>query len=384
MKSEKVTRNSQANNQLLYFTSSSVLSDDSRIVFISDATGDPNLFIHDLASGEERQLTHNDEGYLKSYVYFDGLPLRGFGRASISLHSESGTLYYLQGREIRKVDATGRESTLSTYPEDQITAFTHVSADGKRLCVPTTDARALEYDHLVNGRPDYGIDQRVQAEGLYSYLRVFDTDSGKELLCEPVERSWITHVQFAPDDSSKILYNHEWCSDCGIRRMWLFDGSKHKRLRVEDEGCSRLDWVCHEMWERDGRAIIYHGKFHDGPGFIGRVRPDGADRVEVPMPTAYTRYGHFTVGRPGELVSDGYYEQEGDETANVGNWISLIRMDWEQRRAEWHPLCRNSSSWSSQDAHPHPILDHGTNYCYFTSDMDGKRAVYRVPITSAT
>ncbi len=383
MKPERVTQHRDANEQLLYFTSSSLLSDGMRMVFMSDRTGHPNLFIRNLASGCETQLTNNDEGFLKSYVYFDGTPYRGFGKASVSLHPQSGTLYYIQGRDIRKVDADGNARTLAHYPDGQMTAFTHVSADGKLLCVPTTDAHALDGDSQLQGQPTYNIDTRVRSEGLSSYLRIFDTDTGKEIICEQVENCWITHVQFSPTNSTHILYNHEWPSDCGIRRMWLFDGTEHRRLRTEGEGRSRKDWTCHEMWERDGTAIIYHGAFAGGPAYIGRVKPDGTGMTEIALPADYKRYGHFTVGSPGVLISDGYYEEDGDEDRSGGDWISRIDVNWENGTARWSPLCRSSSSWKSQDEHPHPIIDHAMRYAYFTSDADGKRAVYRISVTGS-
>ena len=229
---ERVTQDFDSNEQLLYFTSTSLTGDDGRIVFISDRTGQPNLFDRDLLTGHERQLTTNTDGYLKSYVYFDGIPYCGFGKASVSFHAPSGTLFYIQGREIRRIESTEKKNTIACYPAGQMTAFTHVSADGKRLCVPTTDEFALDGKKQLSGKPDYNIDERVQLEGLSSYLRVYDTDTGEELLCEQVPKCWITHVQFSPIDSELILYNHEWPSDCGIRRMWLFDGHSHRRLRV--------------------------------------------------------------------------------------------------------------------------------------------------------
>lgn len=67
---ERVTQQREANEQLLYFTSTSLTTDDRRLVFISNRTGHPNLFDRDLVTGAERQLTHNAEGHLKSYVYF--------------------------------------------------------------------------------------------------------------------------------------------------------------------------------------------------------------------------------------------------------------------------------------------------------------------------
>jgi len=232
---------SAANDQLLYFTSTSLLADDQRLVFLSDRTGQPNIFLRDLRTAQDKQLTLNTAGFLKSYVYFDGQPYRGLGRASVSLDARRGMVYFIQGREIRAVDTNGLQRVLAEYPAGQMTAFTHVSADGTRLCVPTTDARALDGDTLLRGKPDYDVDARVQREDLSSYLRVYDTATGKEIACERVPRAWVTHVQFSPRDNHLILYNHEWCSESGTRRMWLWDGRRHLRLRSEGQGRSRDD-----------------------------------------------------------------------------------------------------------------------------------------------
>lgn len=369
---------SPANDQMLYFTSTSLLQGDDRVVFLSDRTGQPNIFLRDLKTGKDKQLTFNTEGFLKSYVYFDGTPYRGLGRASVSLDAKRGVVYYLQGRKICAVDTNGTQRVLAEYPTNQMTAFTHISEDGTRLCVPTTDARALDGDTQLKGNPPYNIDARVQKENLSSYLRVYDTASGKEILCEPVPKAWVTHVQFSPRDNNLILYNHEWSADAGIRRMWLWNGKEHIRLRTEGEGRSREDWTCHEMWERDGSAIIYHGNFRNGPTYIGRVKPDGTDRVEIALPKSWGRYGHFTGGDPGWLVTDGCYEQPGDFGKWGGAWISVLKVDWAAKRYDWQPLLRHGTSWSSQDAHPHPIYSHAGDSVFFTSDKGGKRAVYRV------
>lgn len=384
---ERVTRRTDANEQLLYFTSTSLTADDRRLVFLSDRTGHPNLFVRDLASGAEQQLTRNAEGYLKSYVYFHGEPYRGLGRASVSLHAPTGTVYYLQGRAIRQVRPDGTERTLAEYPAGQMTAFTHVSSDGRLLCVPTIDARALDGDKKLVGWFDYNIDERVQIEGLSSWLRVYDTETGEQVRCERVPRGWVTHVQFSPVDNTQILYNHEYCSvDGGIRRLWLFDGTRHLRLRTEEDGRRRDDWICHEMWERDGSGIIYHGGLVGRGPCIGRVTPDGRDIREIVLTQGCERYGHFTSGAAGVLVSDGYYEAEGDRRAVCfgntigGDWISRVDVDWLRGTYAWTPLCRSNTNWDSQDAHPHPIIDHGSRFVYFTANPDGKRAVYRIPL----
>lgn len=391
----------QANDQLLYFTSPSLTADDGTLVFISDRdsriakaadpTANVNLYALERASGRVRRLTDNEDGYLRSYVYFEGLPYRGLGLASPCLHAASGDVYYLQGRAICCVNAyAGAPRILAELPGDQLTGFTHVSDDNTRLCVPTIHESAFADIH--------GIDATVQRLGLASHLRVFDTTTGAQVAAIPIERGWVTHVQFRPGSNSEILYNHEWPADCGIRRVWLWDGARSRALR--DEGRNpdgsvrtRADWVCHEVWTRDGAWILYHGTYgghNSGRSFLGRVRPDGSQRVEVPFDPRYRRYGHFTLGADYQrMVSDGYYEPAGSNAGDAGDpaltgrpgggeWISLLDVDWENGAIAWHPLCRHTSSWSSQDAHPHPVFSHRGDEVLFTSDVEGRRAVYTI------
>ena len=382
--------------QLLYFTSSSLAADDATLIFIGEAEGNPSLWRCDLASGRVQRLVNNWQGHLKSYVYFDGRRNEGFGKASVSLDPVRQLIYFIHGIELRCVDLNRGERVLARLRDDEVTAFTHVSGDGRLLCVPTTDARALDGD-FSNNRPAYDIDLRVQDENLRSYLNIFATRTGELLHRETVERAWITHVQFCPTDSSKILYNYEWPADCGVRRMWLWDGRTHRQLRGEDGEKSRGDWVCHEMWSRDGKSIIYHGRYAgtapvtsggqlvfgggNGPAFIGRCNADGSDAVEIALPEKYTRYGHFTVDNDDCLVTDGYYERSDDPPGN-GTWISLLKPDWRRHTIDWRPICRHGSSWKSQDEHPHPIFDHAGRNVYFTSDRTGQRAIYRVEVAA--
>lgn len=385
---KRITAYPEANEQLLYFTSSSLLKNDEVIIFISDRTGSPNIFARNILTEEEWQLTYNDQGYLKSYVYFDGNNGKGLGKASISLDPENAIVYFIQGREICAVNMQGEMRVLATLPDGQVTAFTHISSDGSRLCVPTTDARALEGYNNLNGH-SYDIDQRVREEKLNSYIRVFDTSTGMEILTETVPQAWITHVQFCPTDHHMILYNHEWPSDCGVRRMWLWDGKKHRRLRDENEQRSRKDWTCHEMWERNGREIIYHGSYHNGLPYVGKLSLNDMQIIEIPFPQQYRKYGHFTVSNQGLLVTDGYYEIDEEAGSTIilnhapmcARYISVLKPLWEAKKLEWIPVCSHDSSWNSQDSHPHPIFNHKSDAIFFTSDKEGKRAIYMCSVT---
>jgi len=379
------------NDQLLYFTSNSLTTDDRRVVFLSDrAGGHPNLFCLDREGEEAVQLTENQSGHLESYVYFDG-NRAGLGKASMSLHAASGDLYYLQGRpdrvtEVRRVNVRTLEgAVLAELPADHVTAFTHVSEDNRWLCVPTIHESAFaeaEHDHK-------GITPRVDRLGLHSAMRFLRTDgSGQEERWH--EPGWVTHVQFHPRNADCLLYNHEWRPDSGTRRMWLFHNGAALRLReagINADGSSRspTDWTCHEMWQRDGSAIIYHGTRGDVP-YLGQVGLTATDHVELAFPTGWVRYGHFTVSSDSTLlVTDGYVEVAGvpQSSGRQGQWISLVRANWESGKLSWLPLCEHGSSWNGQDAHPHPIFAHGNGAVLFTSDVDGKRAIYAVEIDPA-
>jgi hypothetical protein len=237
--SEALTGGIAHPTQLLYFTTSSVTADGSTLVVVREEQGQPNICALDLKTRVLRRLTDNRDGTLKSYVYFRGNSHRGLGKASICMDTVRRRVFFLQGDEIMRLDLdTGHSRSLARLPADQVTAFTHVSADGRRLCVPTTDARALEDEsasevthginavggkrnEIISDKPTYDIDERVRREGLSSWIRIYDTETGAATGCEQVRAGWITHVQFSPTHPNWILYNHEWASDSGIRRIWL-------------------------------------------------------------------------------------------------------------------------------------------------------------------
>lgn len=395
--------------QLLYFTCSSLSRDDRWIFLLTGRTGSPNILARDLFTGEERILTDNRKGVLKSYVYFDGTPGQGLGKASVCLDGTGRVLYYIQDDAICKVDLEGNVQVLNRVPDGRMTAFTHVSADGRLLCVPMTDGRCLDYDPETEGsgldrRPVYDIDGRVQTEDLSSYLCVYDTASGALLYEKRVPRCWITHVQFNPCNPEQIMFNHEWPSfDCGIRRIWLYDHAGDTLIRVRTEGTDTLgdsrgyprsagDWVCHEMWSDDGENIIYHGGYADGPAMVGRYELASGRYWEIALPDDYDAYGHFTMDHQGNLVCDGYFkypweikkvrenstDHGPDPHKKDAEYICKVFPEWETGRLTWMPLCRHESDWLGQDAHPHPIYSHAGDRVFFNSRSGKTVNVYCV------
>lgn len=376
---------------------------------LTDRTGHPNVMVQDLATGEERILTDNCKGTLKSYVYFDGTLNQGLGKASVCLDGERDLIYFIQDDKICKVGLDGAVSVLNFVPDGRMTAFTHASADGRYLCVPMTDGRCLDFDPETEGsgldrRPVYDIDGRCQEEGLSSYLCVYDTGTGAMLYEKAIPKCWITHVQFNPRNPEQIMYNHEWSSfDCGIRRIWLYDHASDTVTRVRTEGDDTLgnpggyarkanDWVCHEMWSDDGKTIIYHGGYEDGPAMVGKFEPESGKYWEIALPDDYDAYGHFTMDHQGNLVCDGYFkypwevkkvrenstDNGPDPHKKDAEYICKVLPDWEKGTLAWIPLCRHESDWLGQDAHPHPIYSHSGDRVFFNSRMGKTVNVYCV------
>ena len=344
------------------------------------------------------------------------------GKASISFDPKLEVIYFIQGRDVCSVDLSGNIRTLFELPVDEVTAYTHVSKDGSLLCVPTTDFRAIATEGKGEWAPSHNIDERIQKEKLNSYLRIFDTQSEKLLRYEVVPKCWITHVQFCPLDKNLLLYNHEWPSfNLGTRRLWLWDGKSHHKLREEKFGkSSSADWIYHEMWSSCGKYITYHGAHKNSINFVGRIDIAGNRVTEIDLPKTFTDYGHFTIGNDESMVSDGYFREEHLSTGNkrniikaflektnrrfpflkkivpvnlkrllasnvgwktdFGKWISIQKVDWENGIIEWYPLCKHGSHGcrTIQDSHTHPVFSNDCRYIYFTSVKDGVRGIYQV------
>lgn len=402
---ELVLGNNNYNTQLLYFTCSSLSKNDKYLYTMSDVTGSPNVFRYNTQTNKNIQLTKNNNGILKSYVYFDGTPNKGLGKASVCLDSDKNTIYYIQDDTICSCDFAGNIKILNKIPKNRTTAFMHVSYDGKLLCVPMTDGRCLDFDPDKEGygldkRPVYDIDKRVQDENLNSYLCVYDTETGNLLYEKTIPKCWITHVQFNPKDNNQILFNHEWASyNCGIRRIWLYNHDLDNFDYIRKEGVdknnnvkSKDDWVCHEMWSDDGNFIIYHGGYSDGRAFIGKINISSKDCFEIPLPKDYNAYGHFTISHTQNLVCDGYFkfpneikqifdnstDNGPDPHKKDGAYISTQIVEWEKGDINWNCLCKHESDWLGQDAHPHPIYSHNSDYIYFNSRSANTIKVYRV------
>jgi oligogalacturonide lyase len=416
------------NAQHLYFTTASLTADETRLLVLGDrdrpARGpyDPdaavNVFVVDVESGAAERLTDSDGGVAESYVYFGGHQDRGLAPGTVAFSPAAGTVLYVQDRAVRRVSVDGGEAAVvAELPPDTVPGYGALSGDGDRYVVPVIDRSAFADLHAI--------DATVRRLGLVGHVLVFDTSTGDLLDDLAVPGGWVTHAQFRPGDAGAILFNHEWAEGSGHRRLWLSDADGTRPLRQRDRGetdgpIDGADDVEHEIWTPDGRAVVYHGVYRApgrmaGRSFVGRVSvPDGIV-TELAFPPGFASYGHISAlddhtlvtdgiaeptdafdatGRASRRTSDGESRRLDGESRRLdgadapgedagGRWIALIDVDWSARRLAWRPIVEHGSSWSSQDAHPHPIFDRAGRSVIFTTDVDGHRAVASVTPSEA-
>lgn len=353
-----------SNNQHLYFTSPSVTADDRWLVFMSDRSGHPNVHAINRATGEISQLSENRSGLRKSYVYPRG-GTKGLSKSSPCLDPDRARVCYVQGDSVCAVDLRAPSRgvrRIAELPAGWCGAFTHVSPDGRTLCVPCTDGAAFVDPADTQWAQMRLVPGRMERENLRTRIYLIDVESGGTRIAVELD-FWVTHVQFDPAGSGRVVFNREgFAGESGVppqNRIWCLEPDGECRpLSAEPEG----EWRSHENWAPDGSGIIYHGG-RDGRTFVAVRAWDGALRRESPSGdlTVY----HATGAPHGRLLAD-----------RPDGFISLIDPWSEPMKVR--NLCRHDTEIEEQDAHAHPIATARGESAIFTSNRSGRCQVYEV------
>ncbi|MDR1191242.1 MAG: oligogalacturonate lyase family protein [Verrucomicrobiales bacterium] len=359
------------NNQHLYFTSPSVTADDRWLVFISDRDGQPNLYAIDRRNGAIRQLTANVSGLLKSYVYPQGSG-RGLAKSSPCLDAACNRVFYARDDAFffTNIDADrDGEELLWKIPNGWVGAFNHISPDGRLLCVPLTDPRAFADDADNQWTQMRMVAARMEREKLTSRIYLIDTVSGAARLAAETP-FWVTHVQFDPTGSGRIIFNREGFaadSDHPPRnRIWCLDsravsGTPCRPLSPEPPG----EWRAHENWTADGGGIVYHGGRAGGAFVAAR---DWGGKLLWETSVAGIQFWHATGAPDGRRI----FADQPD------GFISLLDPFAAADGQRVRRLCRHNTTIENQDAHAHPLVTLGGESLTFTSNQSGRCQVYEV------
>jgi oligogalacturonide lyase len=358
-------------NQGLYFTSPSVTADDRWLVILSERTGHPNLFSIDRATGALRQLSRNENGLLHSYVYPQG-GARGLSKASPCLDATHNRIFYIQDDVVYAIkldDDTGIVRRVSELPANWYGAFTHISPDGKTLCVPCTDPCAFADPAANQWEQMRQVTGRMDREGLVTRIYLIDVETGLARLAAEVPL-WVTHVQFDPLGTGRILFNREGFDETGVRpphnRIWCLEPDDTVRpLSPEPDG----EWRSHENWAPDGQSIIYHGgrgksSFLASRAWTGELlREVVLDGITFWHATGLLDGRRILVDRPDGFISVVDPSENGSRLVNI---------------------CRHDSTVEEQDAHPHPLTTPSGRSFIFTSKQTGNCHVYETALPDPT
>lgn len=355
-------------NQHLYFTSLSVTADDRWLIFLSDRDGHPNLYAIDRREGAIRQLSHNTRGLLRSYVYPQG-GLTGLSKASPCLDPVNNRLFWIQDDQVRSIDLDAPdagERMVCDLPPQWYGAYTHVSPDGKTFCVPCTDPRAFgsektQWEQLLQ------VPARMKTQGLKTRIYLVDVASGQARIAAEVP-FWVTHVQFDPAGTGRIVFNlegHSFIDGKGVPlpdRIWCLEpDGRFRPLAEEPKG----EWRSHENWAPDGQGIVYHGVRH-GKAFVASRTWEGKLLHESSIEGV--EFWHAT----GAIDGRRMFVDRRD------GMIAVLDPGAAENRLV--NLCRHDTTYDNQDAHAHPITTPNGKGIIFTSNRSGHCQVYEIAV----
>lgn len=349
---------SPARDNHLYFTSPSVTADDRWLVFLSERLGDVNFFAIDrLGNGAIQQLTDNRRGTMRSYCWPRGSAY-GICKAAPCLDAQRNRLYYLRDEALWRIDlddiAAGPVH-IWDMPTRWWAAFTHVSPDGKRMCIPLTPPQVM--------LPDLG-SQREQMDTIPHAFRVtgrrcrmyeIDLETGAERILAELP-FWVTHVQYNPHNSEQLIFNCEGCWNVDLPRIWCLHGPDN--FAPIDN--NREEARTHENWVPNGEFIVYHGNRQGVPFFAGR-RFDGSEVFHQPVPDF--NHGHITPTVEGHgFLSDG---------VDASVTLFVMQSDGSFQRTT---LCDHglpNHDHCEQDDHVHPLIAPHGRSVVFTGSHTG-------------
>lgn len=359
---------SPAKDQHLYFTSPSVTDDDRYLMIISERTGDPNVFAIDRTTGELRQLSQNTNGLLHAYVYPYGGDL-GLSKASPCLDGKSGRVVWIQDDALWETTVGDGDGAfvprhVIDLPDGMVSGFNHVSTGGQYACVPVASPEAFEEKTERQGPQMRAAYRAFHNGGLVSRILVIDIEAGQQL-DELVMPFWVTHVVFAPNDPSRIVFNQEG-GMIASQRTWRWQREAPGIPATELGGrplsiVSADEYLTHENYDPTGRFVLAHGGSRKTDDRFFEKREWDGRLVERVYPKKFKVVGHAVAGTDGVTVLCDPKD---------GLWA------WNSKTDEPRLLCEHGSSACEQDCHVHPVMTPDGQGVTFTSDRDGVANVY--------
>lgn len=351
----------------MYFYNNMMTSDGKRLLYCTEVNGERQLYLMDLGSGDAVQVT-------------DGTGVEDY---SGMISSDNKFIFYMQeNRLMRQKISTGETECCYESPEGWRGGSPGPSDDFRFMAIVETKQDTVA---AKKGRGWDFFKENCLARPLCRIVYIDVENKTSHVVLE--DNCWFGHTQIRPADADTILFCHEGPYDVIDARLWMVkkDGSGLTCLREQPEDLI----ITHEFWMPDGKelAFVYRETTGEKIENIRMINPDTREeRILMPC----SPYAHFICSRDGKkMIGDAQgsdvpihlldHSGKGEKKEETNDYLYLV--DVEKR--EEKKLCYHGTSWKAiygnpQDAHPHPFFSNDGSHVIFTSDKDGKPALYRV------
>ena len=342
-----------------YFYQKCFTQDGSKLLFAGEFDGNWNYYLLDIAAAEAVQLT-------------EGTGDNTFGGF---LSPDDKSLYYV------KNERTLLEVNLETLVEREVY---RVPADwvGYGTWVANSDCTKLVGIEISKDDwvplNDWKIFHDFFHKGPNCRLLRVDLQTGESAVIHQ-EKNWLGHPIYRPFDDNTVAFCHEGPHDLVDARMWMVneDGSNVRKVKEHAEGES----CTHEFWVPNGSSLMYVSYLKGQQGrTIYSYNPDNGENTEVmQMPACSHLMSNFDGSL---LVGDGSgtpVDVKDTSGYTIDNDPYLYAFDVSKKA--YFRVARHDTSWatfanSRQVTHPHPSFTPDDSAILFSSDKDGKPALY--------
>lgn len=346
-----------------YFYQKCFTDDGSKLLFAAEFDGNRNYYLLDLHNQTAKQIT-------------EGAGDNTFGGF---LSPDDKYLYYVKKELLlQQVDLdTLEEKTIYTVPNDWVGYATWVANSDCTHIVGIEIAKS-DWTPLT----DWKIFQEFYHKQPHCRLINIDLATGQtETVLD--QHLWLGHPIYRPFDNNTVAFCHEGPHDLVDARMWLVnrDGTNERKVRDHAVGES----CTHEFWVPDGSALAYVSYMKgQQERYIRAYYPDtNEDKLVMTMPACSHLMSNFDgtlyigdgSGSPVDVADSSGYKIENDP------WLYILR----PKDNKTIKLAKHNSSWKVLDGdrqvtHPHPSFSPDNKYVLFSSDFEGKPALYLVSI----
>lgn len=349
-----------------YFYQKCFSNDGSQLLFGGEFNDAFNIWMLDLPSGMARQIT-------------DGT---GNNYHGAYLSPDDQFLFYTKGgREHRRVDlASLEEKIVYSVPPEWKGAGTWVA---NSACTRIAGMEILAADQLTGGSGWERFRKQFDAKPRQRLIDI-DIASGEARVVLDQQR-YMGHPMFRPFDDCIMGFCHEGPHDLVDARMWFInaDGTQLRKVKehAPHESCM------HEFWVPDGSKLMYVSYTKgDQDRFIGVADPLTLKNENI---MAMPPCAHLMSNFDGSLLVGDGAGQLGDVSDKEGHafeadpYIHLFDVQTRTHRK----ICRHDTSWreykgNTQATHPHPSFTPDEKRVLYSSDRDGKPALYLADLPS--